>query len=203
MMDERKSPECTLLQQFGYSGHKPCQALLKECDYENVPSAVQGKTRTDNKKVIVRSSYFQHKSVNKNGQDNKQERQIKDRVASDMCEDTILETAHDTRTVNENVSVRSSYFQHKSVSKNDQENKQERHIVKDDVTSDTCEDIIPESAHSKINYSDGITMKRKASLNDTVQRVGAFTVCVCFIFYFSTIFLISEPVNFFHCFRTT
>ncbi|KAF2314633.1 hypothetical protein GH714_028105 [Hevea brasiliensis] len=133
MSNEEGSTKNTLLQQFGHSMHKTCEALLKECDCKNVqmPNAVEDK-RTENKKVIVQSSYFNHKSKNKSDEDDKQEKLlVKDDVASDPFDSVILK-------------------------------------IKDDAAMDNemNDDIILESASSDNN---GI-MKRKTSLNDTILR---------------------------------
>ncbi|KAJ9153242.1 hypothetical protein P3X46_026706 [Hevea brasiliensis] len=172
MSNEEESTKNTLLQQFGHSMHKTCEALLKECDCKNVqmPNAVEDK-RTENKKVIVQSSYFNHKSKNKSDEDDKQEKLlVKDDVASDPFDSVILKSTYKTRAAKNKVVVRSSYFQHKSVNKNDQVNEQfQRLLVKDDAAMDNemNDDIILESASSDNN---GITMKRKTSPNDTVLR---------------------------------
>ncbi|KAJ0017249.1 hypothetical protein Pint_10135 [Pistacia integerrima] len=74
MVVERSSPEHTLLPQPGISIHKPSLQLQKEHKSKNFTDAIDGKTRTESRKVIVRSSYFQQKQVIKNGQENKPEK---------------------------------------------------------------------------------------------------------------------------------
>ncbi|KAJ6724808.1 FLAP ENDONUCLEASE FAMILY MEMBER [Salix viminalis] len=49
VVDEKGPPESILLQNIGHSMHRPCQALLKECNNENAPISVERKTRTENK----------------------------------------------------------------------------------------------------------------------------------------------------------
>lgn len=169
MVDEKGPPESILLQQIGHSMRGPCQALLKECNNENAPISVEGKTRTENKRVIVRSRFFQHKSMNKNGQDNKHEMiRVKDDVASDTFEDSILEGS-ENRTRNREITIRSSFFQHKSVNENDQGNKQEKLLERDDSANNIYKDFILESP-SDNKCSNGIMMKRKTSPDDNVQR---------------------------------
>ncbi|KAI9385546.1 hypothetical protein POPTR_011G077001v4 [Populus trichocarpa] len=169
MVDEKGPPESILLQQIGHSMRGPCQALLKECNNENAPISVEGKTRTENKRVIVRSRFFKHKSMNKNGQDNKQEMiRVKDDVASDTFEDSILEGS-ENRTGNREITIRSSFFQHKSVNENDQGNKQEKLLERDDSANNIYKDFILESP-SDNKCSNGIMMKRKTSPDDNVQR---------------------------------
>ncbi|XP_061983415.1 exonuclease 1 isoform X1 [Populus nigra] len=170
MVDEKGPPESILLQQIGHSMRGPCQALLKECNNENAPISVDGKTRTENKRVIVRSRFFQHKSTNKNGQDNKQEMiRVKEDVASDTFEDSILEGSENRRTGNREITTRSSFFQQKSVNENDQGNKQEKLLERDDSASNIYKDFILESP-SDNKCSNGIMMKRKTSPDDNVQR---------------------------------
>jgi exonuclease-1 len=184
MVDEKGPPESILLQQIGHSMRGPCQALLKECNNENAPISVEGKTRTENKRVIVRSRFFQHKSMNKNGQDNKHEMiRVKDDVASDTFEDSILEGS-ENRTGNREITIRSSFFQHKSVNENDQGNKQEKLLERDDSANNIYKDFILESP-SDNKCSNGIMMKRKTSPDDNVQRVGAFTFHLIFSISFS------------------
>ncbi|CAK7350324.1 unnamed protein product [Dovyalis caffra] len=159
MVDEKGPSERILLQQFGHSIHRPCQALL-ECNNENAPIAVEGRTRTENKRVIVRSRFFQHKSMNKNDQDNKQEMlSVKDAVASDMCADSVLEGSDNTRTGNREITIRTPFFQHKSVNENDQDNKQDMLSVKDAVASDMCEDSVLEGSDNKRTGNRGITLR--------------------------------------------
>lgn len=170
MVDEKGPPESILLQQIGHSMRGPCQALLKECNNENTPISVEGKTRTEDKRVIVRSRFFQRKSTNKNGQDNKQEMiRVKDDVASDTFEDSILEGSENRRTGNREITIRSSFFQHKSVNESDQGNKQEKLLERDDSANNIYKDFILESP-SDNKCSNGIMMKRKTSPDDNVQR---------------------------------
>ncbi|CAL9015767.1 unnamed protein product [Prunus brigantina] len=94
MVGMRRSPESTLLQQSRHSIHKPCLTLLKERECKNAPDTVEGgKTRTENRRVIVRSSYFKDKSINENDQEDKQEiRLLEDGVAMDK--NAVPESAH-------------------------------------------------------------------------------------------------------------
>ncbi|KAJ9135954.1 hypothetical protein P3X46_033072 [Hevea brasiliensis] len=108
---------------------------------------MQLKTKeTDNRKVLVWSSYFKHKSTKKSPEDDKQERLIlsanqqtkspgddkqekllvENDFASDPCDNVILKSFYRTKTANNKVVVRSSYFQYKSVNKNDQVNERGR-----------------------------------------------------------------------------
>ena len=71
--EEKKSPEHTVLRQPRQPIHKPCLGLHKDHEHTNVEDTVEGKTREATQKVIVRSAYFQHKQVEKNVCDNKQD----------------------------------------------------------------------------------------------------------------------------------
>ncbi|KDP21174.1 hypothetical protein JCGZ_21645 [Jatropha curcas] len=170
MADENGGSEQTMLQQFKHSIDKPCQALLKECDCKNGPMpAVVQEEKTENKKVIVRSSYFKH-SMGKNDEDNKQEKVFgTDDIAGDPRNNNLLGSSYKTRTADGKVIVRSSYFPCKSVIKNSNENEQERLVINGDaaIGSRVSEDIILESASSEEN---GIAMKRKTSPNDSTQN---------------------------------
>lgn len=94
MVGVRRSPESTLLQQPRHSIHKPCLTLHKERECKNAPDTVEGsKTRTENRKVIVRSSYFKDKSINENDQEDKQEKRLlEDGIAMDK--NAVPESAH-------------------------------------------------------------------------------------------------------------
>lgn len=95
MENEKRSPEhCSLqLQKPKHSIHKPCLAQQKECEYGSVPDAVEGKIRKEKRKVIVRSSYFQHKPENENDQENKQNVLVKDDLGIDTHKDIVAESA--------------------------------------------------------------------------------------------------------------
>ncbi|GLT80172.1 hypothetical protein SLA2020_516260 [Shorea laevis] len=72
MADATKSQKGTILQQYGQPTNKPFPASQNEYDCKNVPDAVVSKARTESRKVIVRSCYFQHRQVNENNLENKQ-----------------------------------------------------------------------------------------------------------------------------------
>ena len=92
MVAETRSPEHTLLQQPQYSIQEPCTALHKEQECKTIPHAVEGKTRTETGKVVVRSSYFLHKSENWKDPINNQEK-INTNGLNDVYENTIPENA--------------------------------------------------------------------------------------------------------------
>lgn len=87
-VDETRTPPQTLLQQPKHSIHKPCQTLRKEQECKDTTNAIDGKIGAENKKVIVRSRYFQHKSTNENDGENKQKRLMKDNVSINTRENT-------------------------------------------------------------------------------------------------------------------
>ncbi|KAM1108078.1 hypothetical protein ACFX2B_004706 [Malus domestica] len=92
MVRVRRSPENTLLQQPRHSIHKPCVTLHRERECKNAPDTVEGgKTRTEHRKVIVRSSYFKDKSVSEH---NQEKRLLKDDLAIDMHKDAVPESTH-------------------------------------------------------------------------------------------------------------
>ncbi|KAK9223999.1 hypothetical protein WN944_012448 [Citrus x changshan-huyou] len=94
-MENERNAEHTSLPQFCRSIRKPCPALRKEHENKNCTDSVVGKGRTENRKVIVRSSYFLHKQVNKDDQENKQEKLVVENDAAiDMSENTGLQSAH-------------------------------------------------------------------------------------------------------------
>lgn len=86
------SPKQILVQQPQYSIHKRCTTLQKKHECKNVPDAAEGKTRTETRKVVIRSSYFQHKSENLKEPNNGLEKAVADRVV-DVYENTITQDA--------------------------------------------------------------------------------------------------------------
>ncbi|PON85002.1 5'-3' exonuclease family protein [Trema orientale] len=91
--ENETSPEHTSLQKPKHSIHKPCLTQQKEYEFGSVPDEVEGKLRKENRKVIIRSSYFQHKSGKKNDQENEQYVSIKDDSAIEMRENIVPESA--------------------------------------------------------------------------------------------------------------
>ncbi|PSS29025.1 Exonuclease [Actinidia chinensis var. chinensis] len=168
---DNRSPQDPLLQQFKHSIPKLCMTLQKE-RAKSVADSGQDKTRKENTKVIVRSSYFQHKLVKENDKEN-----IKEDVTTDKGENINPKREHKsasdggeakTRIKNRKTIVRSSYFLHKSVNENDQDNRHEKLIINDDFTTHTHENGIPESA-SGDGYFNNSIVKRKVSPVDSVQ----------------------------------
>ncbi|GFY88671.1 5'-3' exonuclease family protein [Actinidia rufa] len=168
---DNRSPQDPLLQQSGHSIPKLRMTQQKE-RAKSVADSGQDKTRKENTKVIVRSSYFQHTLVKENDEEN-----IKEDVTTDKDENINSEHEHKsasdageakTRIKNRKTIVRSSYFLHKSVNGNDQDNRPEKLIINDDFTTHTYENGIPESA-SGDGYFNNSIMKRKVSLVDSVQ----------------------------------
>ena len=74
MGERNKSPEHTILRQARQPIHKPCLGLHKEHEHTNVQDTIEAKTGEATRKVIVRSHYFQHKKVEKDDCDEKQDR---------------------------------------------------------------------------------------------------------------------------------
>ncbi|XP_062016654.1 exonuclease 1 [Rosa rugosa] len=94
MAGKTRSPESTLLQQPIHSIHKPCLTLHRERECKNAQGTFEGKTRTENRKVIVRSPYFKEKSNNENKQEDKQEKiLLKDSLGNNMHDNADPESA--------------------------------------------------------------------------------------------------------------
>ncbi|KAL1834059.1 exonuclease 1 isoform X2 [Daucus carota subsp. sativus] len=151
------SPQSPFLDQPRHSSIYPCMVVNKEQQQHMESDTVMGKTRIEQKKVIVRSSYFQKKSAKGNGLENKDgELLLKDSYSAarsvssihkyeykstfDRTEnEPIFEQGHmksDTvmnkmRVEPKNVIVRSSYFQKNSAKGNGLENKSGEMFVKD------------------------------------------------------------------------
>ncbi|KAF7840388.1 exonuclease 1 isoform X2 [Senna tora] len=94
MGKKRKSSEHTILQQPMQPIHKPCLGLQREHEDTNVKDTVEGKTREATRKVIVRSAYFQHKRVEKNNSDKKQDCLVNSDMTIDVHKNTISDSAN-------------------------------------------------------------------------------------------------------------
>lgn len=68
--DDIRSSVDSLLQNTNHLTGKSYLASSDEHDHKNVPDTIASKARTENKKVIVRSSYFQHKQAREKNLEN-------------------------------------------------------------------------------------------------------------------------------------
>ncbi|KAF4360670.1 hypothetical protein G4B88_010665 [Cannabis sativa] len=120
-MLKETSPEHTSLQKPKHSIHKPCLAQQKEHEFGSVPDAIEGKIRKENRKVIVRSSYFKHKSEHENDQENKQNTLIEDNSAANVATESgnlLKRKEHTSGSVEEEI-VKSKQMRIESSSSND------------------------------------------------------------------------------------
>ncbi|KAK8472571.1 hypothetical protein PHAVU_002G243800 [Phaseolus vulgaris] len=144
---------------------------------------VEGKTRETTRKVIVRSAYFQHKQVEKNVCDEKQEYQSSGIVIderknaisdTDLCNshlknkdqgfhDIVEGKTRETRKV----IVRSAYFQHKQVEKNVCDEKQD--YPSSGIVIDNRRSAISDSDLCN-NHLKNKDLKRKIFPNDNIQH---------------------------------
>ncbi|KAI8002013.1 Exonuclease 1 [Camellia lanceoleosa] len=177
----KRSSQGPLLQQSRHLTHKPCMALHKEFEWKSTSDVDEGKTRIQNTKVIVRSSHFQQKLAKENDEENQNENLLgKEDVSTDKCENVNPDCENKsasvasevkTRIKNRKIMVRSSYFPHKSVNESDQDNRQEKLLVKANLTTSTCEKAIPESASSDDSCFNSSILKRKVTPVDSNQMV--------------------------------
>lgn len=162
MVDNRR-PHDPLLQQSRHSIHKPCITLHKEHDSE-------GKMRKENTKIIVRSSYFQHKVSEGIDEENSNE-DVTMHKREDINPEHECKSATDagkTKIIisNRKAITRSSYFVHKPVNENYHDTIDEN-IGRDDLA--TTEYTMHESDSS--GYLKSAQMKRKVAPVDSVQMV--------------------------------
>ncbi|CAL5409105.1 unnamed protein product [Camellia sinensis] len=176
---ERSSQDPSL-QQSRHSTHKPCMTLHKEFEWKAASDVDEGETRIQNTKVTVRSSYFQQKLAKENDEENQNENLLgKEDVSTDKCENVNPDCENKSASVAGEVKTRiknrktmvSSYFPHKSVNESDQDNRQEKLLVKADLTTSTCENAIPESASSDDCCFNSSILKRKVAPVDSNQMV--------------------------------
>ncbi|KAG2410327.1 Exonuclease 1 [Vigna angularis] len=159
-----------------------CNDHLKNKD-QGLHDKVEGQTRETTRKVIVRSAYFQHKQVEKNVRDAKQEYQSSGIVVDErknaisdsyLCNNHLKnkdQGFHDivegkTRETTRKVIVRSAYFQHKQVEKNVCDEKQDylsSGIVIDNRSAMSDSDLCNNHLKNK-------DLKRKLSPNDNIQN---------------------------------
>ncbi|KAK2982520.1 hypothetical protein RJ640_012765 [Escallonia rubra] len=126
LVNDTGSPDHSSLQQ-PRPPMRPCRALHKERECNSASDLGEGKTRTGDRSVVVRSSYFQHKSLKGNNQFSEKENVLsKDDASCGTWESTLLKgesqsakNADDGKT--RNVKVRSTYCQEKSINGIDKE----------------------------------------------------------------------------------
>ena len=70
---------------------------------EIASDAIEGKSRKETRKAVVRSSYFQHKPVNSIDQENKQNTLSSDNLATDLSEDSVPDGVDGNRYSNVNI----------------------------------------------------------------------------------------------------
>nr|XP_027085750.1 exonuclease 1 isoform X1 [Coffea arabica] len=112
---------------------KPCSALHKE----STSDQNQSKLRTENTKMIVRSSYFLHKDVKETNQVKKKDRaeaaSNKCGIPAGSCANMLGSESSEKKisVMSKNVIVRSSYFKHKSIRERGPCDKSEKPLVKE------------------------------------------------------------------------
>ncbi|OVA00201.1 XPG/Rad2 endonuclease [Macleaya cordata] len=92
--DLKSSEHSVLHQQSKHTLYKPCMTLHKERQSKLVLDRVEEKTRLVSRKVIVRSSYFQHKLLKENDVENENEKLISENdTAKDVfCDKTVSDS---------------------------------------------------------------------------------------------------------------
>ncbi|XP_038894034.1 exonuclease 1 isoform X2 [Benincasa hispida] len=91
--NKMEGTEHILLQQHTQSIHKPCVTSHKKPDCEKFPDTTGEEVRKENKRVIVRSSYFKHKPESNDEQDDNQKLSDQKNAAAAMLEITTPEVA--------------------------------------------------------------------------------------------------------------
>ncbi|CAL1410469.1 unnamed protein product [Linum trigynum] len=160
---EKESMGHMPLKAFGQSLNQSGQAILKECDSKNYQSTAQGVTQgAERRKVIVRSRYFQHKPINADSHGSIEERAHDSyNVLSDLSkgkgvlslsamaekeangaesrQESLLNVDVDSeehRIERKKVIVRSRYFQHKPINKDNQDSSIERAHCNTNISCD-------------------------------------------------------------------
>ncbi|KAJ8761987.1 hypothetical protein K2173_006589 [Erythroxylum novogranatense] len=154
------SPGHTLLLKLGDSTVLPSQALLKQC---------KGKTMVENKRPVVRSSYFKKKLVTKDDQTDRQERLLLNDFANDSCGNIALKTSCNSNTENRNVIMKSPDIQLCLMDKNNQDEKL-GFVVEDDQFNDARKGIFLEGFNSEDGYPNNRSTKRKSSSDDFLEK---------------------------------
>ncbi|KAM7505889.1 hypothetical protein LguiB_004793 [Lonicera macranthoides] len=152
LFDDVRERQNTLLPQSRRPIH-PCIELRKGLERNSASDACEGKMRTENKKVIVRSSYFQKKE---NNQENKNE---------DSGEGK-------TEIENLNTTARSSFFHHKSMKENDESNNNGILLNKNADASDKYESTI--FAHEDKSALDSVKRTTRTENRKAIVRSSYF-----------------------------
>ncbi|XP_048141654.1 exonuclease 1 isoform X1 [Rhodamnia argentea] len=180
-LDEVGRPGVSLLQQSRLPIHKPCVSL-KEHQPKSPIDRVDEKTRKEDKKHIVRSSYFKHQLVNETDRDKERNNPVGSdptSVGETLCVKGIIiekKTYPDdkgenvgvnsieekTRTDNREVIVRSSYVRHHAAKETNRHNGKENILVKCDLPISLGE----------TDFRKRVITKGKISLDDVKQKVG-------------------------------
>ncbi|KAI9127283.1 hypothetical protein K1719_001842 [Acacia pycnantha] len=151
--ERRKNPEHTILQKPIEPIHKPCLGLYKEHKDSNVKDTSEGKTteatRKENSKIQLRERLRRQ-----------QERSL------NTISDITLSKVEDNRKTPQatrKILVRSPFFQHEPVEKNNCDQQQDC-LVKDDIAIGEPKNTISE------NHRMNKLLKRKISPADSAQR---------------------------------
>lgn len=148
LFDDMRKPQNTSLPQSRRTIH-PCIELCKGLERNSASDACEGRMRTENKKVIVRSSYFQEKE-NKNEDSGERKTEIE----------------------NLNTTARSSFFQHKSMKENDESNNNGILLNKNADASDKYEGTIFE--HEDKSALDSVQRKTRTGNRKAIVRSSYF-----------------------------
>ncbi|CAA3016741.1 exonuclease 1 [Olea europaea subsp. europaea] len=132
--------------------------------YKSVSEAPDGKCRAENKKVILRSSYFQNNTTDSDNFKRENELVKNDAVPMHVFDFDAGECK--TKIDNKRGRVRSSYFQPNSVYEHNQGTTSEDLVIGGYVTTETCECTIPRSSSSD-DYAEGKIKKRKVAYMDS------------------------------------
>lgn len=132
--------------------------------YKSVSEAPDGKCRAENKKVILRSSYFQNNTTDSDNFKRENELVKNDAVPMHVFDFDAGECK--TKIDNKRGRVRSSYFQPNSVYEHNQGTASEDLVIGGYVTTETCECTIPRSSSSD-DYAEGKIKKRKVAYMDS------------------------------------
>ncbi|XP_077222595.1 5'-3' exonuclease family protein [Tasmannia lanceolata] len=169
--DNLNSPQHVVsLRQSKDEVFEPPISLRKEHECNLLLEAIEGKSGLVNRKVTVRSSYFQPKLLDENDHANENEKLVvkKQVVRSRYFQPKLLdENGHgneNEKPVVKKQVVRSHYFQPKLLDENEHGNENEKHTVKKQDASDVIHDyMVPESASSGNCHLKSAIKKRKSS----------------------------------------
>ncbi|XP_050936502.1 exonuclease 1 [Cucumis melo] len=178
--NKTREAEHILLQQHTQSIHKPCATLHKKPDCEKFPDTAGEKVRKDNKRVIVRSSYFKHKPESNDEHEKNQKLSEQKNAAVAMHEITTPEvTSFISNSCDSTINKRKA-SPNESIQ---MDNVKTKHLCKDTLQPD-CDETVPETITEEAKF--GSNISHLSHYSDIAEKSMERFVSVISSFRFSS-----------------